>query len=153
MSGVIESKLAALGVALPNAPAPAANYVPFIKTGNLVFVSGQISKNANGLIIGKLGDTMDVAQGQEAAKACALDLLAQIKAACDCDLDRLEKIVKLGGFVNSTGDFTDQHLVINGASDFLADVLGEAGAHARAAVGCTLPLGVAVEIDGVFQVR
>ena len=154
MAGKIEAKLGAMGLELPNAPAPAANYVPFVKAGDLVFVSGQISMDASGLIKGKLGDGMTVEQGQAAAKACALNLLAQVKAACDGDLDRLVRVVKLGGFVNCTADFIDQPKVINGASDLMADLLGAAGTHARAAVGsASLPLGVAVEIDGIFQVK
>jgi enamine deaminase RidA (YjgF/YER057c/UK114 family) len=154
MSGNIENKLSGMGITLPDAPAPAANYVPFVVSGDLVFVSGQISKDASGLILGKLGDNMSVADGQAAAKVCALNLLAQLKAACGGDLDRLVKVIKLGGFVNSTQDFTDHPSVINGASDFIGDLLGEMGAHARAAVGCaSLPLGVAVEIEGIFQIR
>lgn len=153
VSGSVEAKLSEMGLELPDAPAPAANYVPFVQSGNLVYVSGQVSKDADGLIIGKLGDTMGVDEGREAAKVCALNLLAQVKAACSGDLNRLEKVVKLGGFVNSTQEFTDHPLVINGASDFIGDLLGERGAHARAAVGCSsLPLGVAVEIEGVFQI-
>jgi enamine deaminase RidA (YjgF/YER057c/UK114 family) len=105
------------------------------------------------LIVGKLGADMDVATGQEAAKVCALNLIAQLKVACDGDLDRLKRVVKLGGFVNSTLEFTDHPAVINGASDFIGEVFGEVGAHARAAVGCSsLPFGVAVEIEGVFQI-
>jgi len=154
MSGNIESKLAEMGVTLPEAPAPAANYVPFVISGDLVFVSGQISKDESGLILGKLGDNMSIEEGQAAAKVCAINLLAQVKAACGGDLDRLAKVVKLGGFVNATQDFADHPSVINGASDFIGELLGETGAHARAAVGCaSLPLGVAVEIEGIFQIR
>ena len=153
MAGKYEARLAELGETLPEAPAPAANYVPFVISGDLVFVSGQISKDASGLICGKLGDTMDVSQGQAAAKVCALNLLAQLKQACGGDLDRLKRVVKLGGFVNCTPDFTDQPAVINGASDLIAEVFGDIGTHARAAVGCpSLPLGVAVEIDGIFRI-
>lgn len=153
MTGKIESKLAEMGVTLPDAPAPAANYVPFVTVGDIVHVSGQISMDQNGLITGKLGDDMSVDEGQAAARACAINLLAQVKAACDGDLDRLVRVVKLGGFVNSTPDFTDQPKVVNGASDFLAEALGDIGRHARAAVGvAALPLGVAVEIEGIFQI-
>ncbi|MBE1283691.1 MAG: RidA family protein [Rhodobacteraceae bacterium] len=149
-----EAKLNELGVTLPDAPAPAANYVPWVKVGDTVYVSGQISADENGLITGTLGDDMDVEAGAAAAKRCAIALLAQVKAACDGDLDRLVKVVKLGGFVNSTADFTQQPMVINGASDFLVEALGDAGRHARSAVGSpSLPLGVAVEIDGVFQIK
>lgn len=149
----IESRLRDLGVTLPDAPAPAANYVPFVVVGNLVHVSGQISQNANGLIKGRLGETMDVADGAEAAKTCAISLLAQVKKACGGDLDRVVRVVKLVGFVNSTADFTDQPKVINGASDFMVAALGDAGRHARSAVSAvSLPLGVAVEIEGIFEI-
>ncbi|AAV96951.1 RidA family protein [Ruegeria pomeroyi] len=149
-----EDKLASLGVTLPNAPAPAANYVPFVKIGNIVYVSGQISNDETGLITGKLGDDMDVNAGAAAAKRCAINLLAQVKAACGGDLDQLVRVVKLTAFVNSTPDFTAQPQVINGASDFLVEALGEAGRHSRSAVSAAaLPLGVAVEIDGIFEVK
>lgn len=154
MTSAIETKLAELGVTLPDAPAVAGNYVPYVVTGDLVFVSGQISMNADGLITGKLGDDFTVEQGMEAAKACAINLLTQLKAACGGDLDRLVRVVKLGGFVNSTPDFIDQPKVINGASDFLVAALGDKGPHARAAVSApSLPMGVAVEIDGVFEIK
>lgn len=154
MSNIYETRLSELGVTLPDAPAPAANYVPFVISGDLVFVSGQISNGPDGLIIGKLGENMDVEAGAAAAKTCALGLIAQLKAACDGDLTRLVRVVKLGGFVNSTPDFTDQPKVINGASDFLVELFGDAGRHARAAVSAAaLPLGVAVEIEGIFQIK
>jgi len=154
MSNPIEKRLSELGVTLPAAPAPAANYVPFVISGDMVFVSGQISNGPDGLIMGRLGADMDVVAGAEAAKACALGLVAQLKEACDGDLSRLVRVVKLGGFVNSTNDFTDQPKVINGASDFLVELFGDAGRHARFAVSApSLPLGVAVEIDGVFQIK
>jgi enamine deaminase RidA (YjgF/YER057c/UK114 family) len=155
MSGKIESRLAELGVTLTDAPAPAANYVPFVQTGDTLYVSGQISIGADGaLITGKLGDGLDVADGAAAAKRCAISLLAQVRAACGGDLDRLVRVVKLTGFVNSTADFTDQPKVINGASDFLVEALGEAGRHSRSAVSAaSLPMGVAVEIEGIFQIR
>ena len=150
----IETKLAELGVTLPEAPAPAANYVPYVVSGDMVYVSGQISMDGSGPILGKLGDTMDVPAGAAAAKTCAIALLAQLKAACGGDIDRLVRVVKLTGFVNSTGDFTDQPKVINGASDFLVEALGDAGRHARSAVSAAgLPLGVAVEIEGIFEIR
>ena len=150
----IAERLNNLGITLPDAPAPAANYVSFVVSGNLVYVSGQISNGPDGLITGRLGDTMDVAAGAAAAKACALSLLAQLKAACDGDIDRLVRVVKLTGFVNSTADFTDQPKVINGASDFLVEALGDAGRHARSAVSAaSLPLGVAVEIEGIFEIK
>ena len=150
----IETRLAELGVTLPDAPAPAANYVPFVVVGNLVHVSGQISQNEAGLITGKLGADLDVAAGAEAAKRCAISLLAQVKAACGGDLSRLKRAVKLVGFVNSTADFTDQPKVINGASDFMVAALGDAGRHARSAVGVSaLPFGVAVEVEGIFEIK
>ncbi|AVO38865.1 RidA family protein [Pukyongiella litopenaei] len=151
----IEEKLAELGIILPDAPAPAANYVPYVQSGNLVYVSGQISTDdAGSLITGKLGDGLETSEGAAAAKRCAINLLAQVRAACGGDLNRLERVVKLTGFVNSTADFIEQPQVINGASDFLVEVLGNAGRHARSAVSAAaLPLGVAVEIEGIFQIR
>jgi enamine deaminase RidA (YjgF/YER057c/UK114 family) len=151
--GKFEAKLAEMGVTLPEAPAPAANYVPYVQVGDTLYVSGQISKGAAGLVTGKLGDDMATAAGAEAAKICAIALLSQVKAACGGDLDRLVRVVKLTGFVNSTPDFTEQPQVINGASDFLGEALGEAGKHSRSAVSAAaLPFGVAVEIEGIFQV-
>ena len=149
----IEARLAELGVTLPDAPAPVANYVGFVQTGNLVHVSGQISQNESGPIRGKLGADLSVEQGAEAARRCAISLLSQVKKACGGDLGRVVRLVKLTGFVNSTPDFTDQPKVINGASDFMVEVLGEKGRHARAAVSSnSLPLGVAVEIDAIFEI-
>lgn len=149
----IEARLADLGVILPDAPAPAANYVPFLRSGNLLFVSGQISSGTDGFITGKLGADMDVAAGAQAARACAIALLAQLKAGCDGDIERLVKVVKLVGFVNSTPEFTDQPKVINGASDFLVEALGARGRHTRSAVSAaSLPFGVAVEIEAIFEI-
>lgn len=149
-----ETRLAALGVTLPNAPAPAANYVPFVVQGNTVNVSGQISNGPDGLIKGKLGLDMQTAEGAAAARSCAISLLAQVKAACGGDLDRLVRVLKLTAFVNSTADFTEQPQVVNGASDFLVEALGDAGRHARSAVSAaSLPLGVAVEIEGMFEIN
>ncbi|KQB95162.1 endoribonuclease [Loktanella sp. 1ANDIMAR09] len=151
---VIESKLAELGVTLPDAPAPAANYVPYVVAGDIVYVSGQISANADGMIKGKLGADMEAEAGADAAKTCAISLLAQLKAACGGDIDRLVRVVKLTGFVNSTADFGDQPKVINGASDFLVAALGDKGRHARSAVSAaSLPFGVAVEIEAIFQIK
>ncbi|MEL6684125.1 MAG: RidA family protein [Pseudomonadota bacterium] len=151
---VIETKLAELGVTLPDAPAPAANYVPYIIAGDMVYVSGQISANAEGMITGKLGADMDAETGAAAAKTCAISLLAQLKAACDGNIDRLVRVVKLVGFVNSTADFGDQPKVINGASDFMVAALGDKGRHARSAVSAaSLPFGVAVEIEAIFQIK
>ncbi len=150
----IESRLSEMGITLPVAPAPAANYVPFVVTGNTVYISGQISQTADGLITGRLGADMDVAQGAVAAKSCAISLLSQLRAACGGDFGRVVRAVKLTGFVNSTPEFTDQPKVINGASDFLVAVMGDAGRHARSAVSATsLPLGVAVEIEGIFELK
>ena len=154
MSGVFESQLATLGVTLPVAPAPAANYVPFVVLGDLVHVSGQISNGPGGFITGRLGADMATEDGAAAARACAISLLAQVKAACGGDLDRLVRVIKLTAFVNSTPDFTDQPKVVNGASDFMVAALGEAGRHARSAVGvASLPFGVAVEIEGIFEIK
>ena len=149
----VNQTLADLGISLPDAPAPAANYVPFVQSGNLVFVSGQVSMDADGLVRGKLGEYMSVEDAQKAARLCALNLLAQVSAACDGDLNRVERVVKLTGFVNSTSDFNQHPQVVNGASDLMAEVFGDAGRHARAAVGSSsLPLGVAVEVEGIFQI-
>lgn len=149
----IDKTLAELGVELPTPVAPVANYVPYTITGNLVFISGQVSIGPEGLVKGRLGDDMTLDQGVEAARACAINLLAQLKAACGGDLGRVKRVVKLGGFVNSAPDFTDQPKVVNGASDLMVEVFGEAGRHSRAAVGApSLPLGAAVEIDGVFEI-
>ncbi|MBC7157723.1 MAG: RidA family protein [Rhodobacteraceae bacterium] len=153
MPDTIDARLNDLGLSLPDAPAPAANYVPYVQSGNLLFVSGQISQDAGGLIRGRLGAELDTAAGAAAAKTCALALLAQARAACGGDLGRVVRVVKLTGFVNSTPDFTEQPEVINGASDLLVAVLGEAGRHARAAVSApALPRGVAVEIEAVFEI-
>ncbi|WP_432450358.1 RidA family protein [Aliiroseovarius marinus] len=149
-----ETRLAELGVTLPDAPAPAANYVPFVQIGDLVHVSGQISMKDGAFLTGKLGENMSAEEGAEAARSCAISLLSQVKAACGGDLDRLQRVVKLVGFVNSTAEFGDQPKVINGASDFMVEALGEAGRHARSAVSAaSLPFGVAVEIEGIFQIK
>ncbi len=148
----IEARLAELGVTLPDAPAPAANYVPFVVSGKTVYVSGQVSAGPEGLIAGKLGADLDVAAGAAAAKACALSLIAQAKKAAGGDLDRIARVVKLVGFVNSTAEFGDQPKVINGASDFFVEVFGDKGRHARSAVSAaSLPFGVAVEIEAIFE--
>jgi len=150
----IETRLKELGVTLADAPAPAANYVPYVQVGELVFVSGQISMKDGTLITGKVGADLTTEQGAAAARTCAISLLAQLKAACGGDLDRLVRVVKLTGFVNSTPDYTEQPKVVNGCSDFLVEALGDIGRHSRSAVSAgALPLGVAVEIEAIFQVR
>ena len=156
MSGKVAARLEELGIDLPTPAAPVASYVPFVKTGNLVIVSGQVTMDSGELrFVGKLGDDMSLEEGYEAARLCAVNLLAQLRVACDGDLDRVKRVVRLGGFVNCTDDFTDPPKVINGASDLMAQVFGdEIGAHARAAVGASsLPLGVATEVEGMFEIN
>ena len=149
----INAALIDKGIVLPDAPPPAANYIPYVKIDKLVFVSGQVSQNENGFIKGVLGKDLNVEEGYDAARQCAISLLAQLKSAVNGDLNKVTKVVKLGGFVNSAPDFTKQPSVINGASDLLVELFGEKGRHARTAVGANLPLGVAVEIDGIFEVE
>ncbi|MFZ4686095.1 MAG: RidA family protein [Hyphomonadaceae bacterium] len=147
----VSDRLKAAGVTLPDARPPVANYVPFVMTGNLLFISGQVSVTPDGLIKGRLGEDMTVEQGQQAARACAINLIAQIKSALG-DLDRVTRIVKLGGFVNAAGDFTDIPKVVNGCSDLMVEIFGDKGRHARAAVACpVLPMGAAVEVDAVVE--
>ncbi len=146
-----EHRLQAHGLELPAAAAPVALYVPFYITGSQLYVSGQLCQGPEGLVKGRLGETLSIEEGQKAARLCALHLLAQIKAACG--LERLQRVVKLGGFINVHPDFTDIPLVMNGCSQVMIDVFGEAGRHARSAVGCSgLPLGAAVEVDGIFEI-
>ena len=154
MTGAIESKLAELGIELPEAAAPVANYVPWAVSGNQVYISGQVTLWDGELtFIGKLGDQFDADEGAQAARLCALNIIAQVKAACGGDLDRVVRCVKLGAFVNSTPDFGDQPKVVNGASDLMVEVFGDAGRHARFAVGtANLPFGVAVEVDAIFEI-
>ena len=149
----INSTIIDKGIVLPDAPPPAANYIPFVKTDKLVFISGQVSQNEGGFIKGVLGKDLTVEQGYNAARQCGISLLAQLKNAANGDLNKVTKVVKLGGFVNSALDFTEQPSVINGASDLFVELFGEKGRHARTAVGANLPLGVAVEIDGIFEVE
>ena len=149
----IETTLADMGLSLPEAPKPAANYEPFVIHDGLLYVSGQISAGPDGLITGCLGEDMATEAGADAARACALSLLAQARAACDGDLGRITRLVKLTGFVASTPGFTEQPKVINGASDLMVELLGDAGRHERSAVGvAALPLGVAVEIEAIFAI-
>ena len=154
MSDAIEGRLKELGIVLPQAAAPAANYVPYVISGNLLYLSGQLPmENGKIAVTGHLGKNVDVAGGQRAAELCAINILAQAKAALGGDLGRIKRLIKLNGFVASTPDFVEQHLVINGASNLLANVLGEAGKHARAAVGmAALPLNDAVEIDAILEI-
>ncbi len=154
MSDTVESRLAAMGITLPTPPVPAANYVPFVKTGRLVYVSGQVPAGPSGIEhVGKLGADYTLEQGQAAARLCAINLLAVMKVATGGDLEKITRCVKLNGFVNCTPDFGDQPKVVNGASDLIADALGDKGKHARAAVGSSsLPFGVAVEVEGIFEV-
>ncbi|WP_422023079.1 RidA family protein [Roseibium sp.] len=153
MTSKTEARLAELGITLPDAAAPAANYVPFVKTGNQLFISGQLPMESGAIAVtGKLGEALQVEDGQKAAKLCAINLLAQAKAATG-NLDKVVRLVKIVGFVNSTGDFTDQPKVINGASDFLVEAMGDSGRHARSAVSAaSLPFGAAVEIEAIFEI-
>ncbi len=152
--GRIEARLQELGITLPTPPAPVASYVPFVVVGGLVHVSGQVSVDAHGGIKGKLGNDIEVEEGQAAARLCALNLLAQVKAACAGDLDRVRRVVKIGGFVNVTPDFAPIPQVMNGCSDLMVQVFGDAGRHARSAVGVSnLPLDYAVEADGIFEIE
>lgn len=150
----LESKLQALGYELPEVAAPAANYVPYVVSGNLVYVSGQIPfLNGQNMHLGRVGEDLDIEQGVKAAEACALNILAQVNEAVGGDWSRVKQCIKLGGFVNCTPEFTDQPLVINGASNLIGELMGDAGKHARFAVGApSLPLGVAVEIDAIFEI-
>lgn len=154
MSETIEKRLSDLGVTLPVAAAPAANYVPYCRSGNLLFTAGQLPLMEGKLqASGLLGREVDTASGKEAAKYCAINILAQAKAALG-DLDKIRRLVKITVFVASVPDFVEQHLVANGASDFLVAVLGDRGKHARSAVGtASLPLNAAVEIEAIFEVE
>ncbi|MEO1986804.1 MAG: RidA family protein [Martelella sp.] len=154
MSDAIQDRLKALSITLPEAAAPAANYVPYVISGNLLYISGQLPTEAGRMVAtGHLGANVTLEDGQKAARACAINIIAQAKAALGGDLGRVTRILRINGFVASTPDFTEQHLVINGASDLLAEVFGEAGRHSRAAVGmAALPLGAAVEIDAIMEI-
>ena len=154
MSGQIESRLAALGITLPEAVAPVANYVPAVRTGGLVVMSGQVPiKDGKPFYSGLLGRDVSLEDGQAAARLCGINLIAQLKGICDGDLDRVRRIVRLGVFVAATPEFADHPKVANGVSDLMVEVFGDAGRHARAAVGCaSLPLGVPVEVDAMVEV-
>jgi len=154
MDETIEARLARLGVELPVAAAPAANYVPFVRHDDILYVSGQLPLTAQGVAYrGRLGESVSVEDGRRAARLCAINVLAQAKAALSGELEQIRKVVRITGFVASAPHFTEQHLVANGASDFLVEALGDRGRHARAAVGvASLPLGAAVEVDAIIAV-
>jgi enamine deaminase RidA (YjgF/YER057c/UK114 family) len=154
MSGRIEARLKELGIELPQPSAPVANYVPYTVSGNLVVVSGQLCVwNGERRFVGKLGAGIGIADGQQAARLCALNVLAHLRAACGGDLDRVRRCLRLGGFVNCTPDFTEMPQVVNGASDLMVELFGDIGRHARAAVGVSsLPGGVAVEVEAIFEI-
>jgi len=154
MSGSVDKKLASLGISLPTPATPIANYVPFVRSGNMLVVSGQLCFGADGNLVarGQLGGEVSMDDGQKAARACAVNLLAQLKAALG-DLDKVTRVIRLGGFINSTPGFTDGPKVMNGASDLMVEVFGEKGRHARSTVGvAALPANAAVEVEGQFEV-
>lgn len=153
MAGRVEARLKELGLDLPQAAPAAGNYVPYVVTGPLIFVAGQLPVwNGTPRHLGHLGDTQTIEQGYQAARLCALNLIAQVKAACGGDLDRVRRIVRLAGFVACTAEFRDHPKVINGASDLMVEIFGDQGRHARAAVGAaSLPLGVTVEVEAVVE--
>lgn len=154
MSDAIEARLKDLGYTLPAAAAPAANYVPFTISGNLLYISGQLPMEAGKVAVtGHVGRDVQIPEAQKAAELCAVNILAQVKAALKGDLSKVRRVLKLNGFVASVPEFTEQHLVINGASNLIAHVLGDAGKHARAAVGmAALPFNAAVEIDAIVEI-
>ncbi|MDE1153045.1 MAG: RidA family protein [Micavibrio sp.] len=154
MSAEIQNRLTALGITLPQLAAPLANYVPFTISGNTLYISGQLPSKDGQVMKGLLGDNTSVEQGQEAARLCAINIIAQASAALGGDLGRVVRCLRLGGFVASTQSFFDQPKVINGASDLIVAVFADAGKHARAAVGVSaLPLGAAVEVDAIFEIK
>jgi enamine deaminase RidA (YjgF/YER057c/UK114 family) len=154
MPGKIDARLKELNIELPAPPAPVASYMPYVVSGNLVFISGQVTIFSGGLkYVGKLGADLSLEDGKAAARLCAVNVLAQVKAACGGDLDRVKRCVRLGVFVNATADFTQHPEVANGASDLIGEVFGDAGRHSRAAVGAgSLPRGVACEVEAVFEI-
>lgn len=155
MVGVVDARLNELGIELPQPSTPGANYVPYVRTGDLLFLTGQLSQwNGERMFIGKLGREFDTQQGQQAARLCALNLIAHARTALDGDLDRVVRCVRASGYVNCESDFTGQSQVMNGASDLFLQVFGEAGRHTRMALGTNgLPYGVACEVEAVFEVR
>jgi len=149
----VEQRLAAAGITLPSPVAPIANYVPFVRSGNLVHISGQVSLDASGGVTGVVGVEVDMETAQRAARLCGINLLAQMRAACDGDLDRVTRVIKLGGFVQAGPDFFDIPSVVNGCSDVMVEAFGDAGRHARSAVGVyRLPRNFAVEVDAVVEI-
>ncbi len=147
------ARIKQLGIELPKPATPIANYVPFVRTGNLLTISGQIAFGSDGVLTGILGKDLDIDGGQAAARMCGINLLAQVAAALDGDLNRVQRVIRLGGFIQTQADFTDIPNVMNGASDLMVEIFGDVGRHARFAVGCSsLPLGTAVEVDGTFEV-
>ena len=154
MAGMIEKKLTNLGITLPTPASPIANYVPFVRTGNLLVISGQLCFGADGKLIakGQLGGGVSIEEGEKAGRACAVNLLAQLRAALG-DLDKVRRVVRLGGFINSTPGFTDGPKVMNGASDLMVEVFADKGRHARTTVGvAALPADAAIEVEGLFEV-
>ena len=155
MSGIIEKRLANLGIVLPDAPAPVANYQPYVVAGNFVFLSGQVTLwNGEIRYLGKIGDELSVEEGYQAARMCGLNLIAQVRAACQGDLGRVRQVVRLGAFVNCVEGFSKHPQVVDGASDLMAEVFGDQGRCTRTNIGVpSLPLGFAVEIDGIFEIE
>ena len=153
MASTIDQRLTQLGITLPAPGAPGGNYVPFVRVGNLVFMAGQVTRLEGRMkYVGKVGREVSVEDGQKAARVCALNLLAQLKVACEGNLDRVARCVRLGGFVNCTPEFNEQPKVVNGASDFMIEVFGERGKHARTAVGVgSLPMDSTVEVEAIFE--
>ena len=149
----IEKKLSELSLKLPSAPTPAANYLPYVITNKLLFISGQISSDENGLIKGVVGQNMSVEEGYIAAQNCGLSLISHLNVAISGDFQKFKRVIRIAGFVNSTNDFEDHPKVVNGASDLMVSVFGENGKHMRIALGATLPLGVAVEVEGLFELN
>ena len=154
MAGRIEQKLQSLNILLPSAATPVANYIPYTRSGSTVFIAGQICQvDGKPMCVGKAGAAVDLATAQKAARVCGLNILAVVRAACDGDLDRVVRCLRLGGFVNAAPGFTDVPLVVNGASDLIVEVFGETGRHARTAVGVAeLPRNVTVEVDAIFEI-
>ncbi len=154
MAGKIDARLAELGITLPQAPVPVASYLPYVVTGNLAVIAGQVTFLDGELkYVGRLGETVSVEEGEAATRLCALNVLAQLRAACGGDLDRVRQVVRVNAFFNCTPDFLDHPRVLNAASDLMAEIFGDAGRHTRVGVGVnSLPLGVPVEVDGVFEI-